>query len=334
MRIVFDIDFGSTYSQTYFGIYDFDTNTLEYISQTRLEERVRKGYQVTDLAMKKVDGLKPQIDIVNTCTYAIPTLQKQEEKREYGRPTKSWLNMTQPIYLKSLKSGLYFVYKNVTFAYQKRKKGNEWGVMLPQGMTVDIGIQILYQLVPYFLCGDVFILQIDTANKEVLDFSSLAQLSNNKRIQISTQSSTFYDTKAIRIAGLAQNIYFEELFKQVKFSLSNFRATNKESLHIIDLSNLYTNEQTKLSAKNDFGFSMYIPDGALMLFPNIENYAQSCKSIYQELESPHKKTETEWINIGNIPKTQDYITIAQKQVSKYALMGKKITDYIFYTTII
>ena len=35
MRIVFDIDFGSTYRQTYLGIYDFDTNTLEYISKSK-----------------------------------------------------------------------------------------------------------------------------------------------------------------------------------------------------------------------------------------------------------------------------------------------------------
>ena len=339
MRIVFDIDFGSTYRQTYLGIYDFDTNTLEYISKSKLEEKVRKGYQVTDLAMKTVDGLKPQLDIINTCIYSIPTLQKLD-KREWDKQDQTCLTMTQPIYLKNLRSGLCFNYKNVTFTYQKRKNSDEWTVRLPKGMTAEIGIQTIYQLVPYLLCGNVFIIRFDGVNQRVWDFSALTQLSNTKCIQLFSYNPLFCDNPlycdkvAVRLSGLVQNLRFDGLFD---VCITNNSASNKANLNIVDLSNLYCNEQTKLDDHNLYLFSQNILGGMLMLFPNMGDYAQKCKEAYDRFglnNSSVKRNKLEWINIGNIPKHSDYIITAKKQVAKYSLMGKNIADCIFYTTII
>ncbi len=324
MRIVYDIDFGSTYSKTHLGIFDFETNTLEYIAKTKLEEKVKKGYQVQDLALKPGTN---EIDIVGTVIHPIPMLQKQTDVGSYNK--KSWFVLNQPIYFKNIKSGMYFIYKNVTFAYQKRKKGNEWGVVFPQGMKPDVGIQILYQLVPYLMCGSVFILRLEDTLNEVMDFSALASLSNTKEIQLITGKQLFKSRAAIRIAGLMQNLQFGSLFNEGGSSLD---GTKLDNLKIVDLSNIYTNEKTDINSYEFFEYARNIPAETLLLFPNIENFAKNSQEGH--LRGCKGNQVIEWINLGTIPKKSEYVVEAKKQVAKHSLMGKNIEKYIFYATIV
>ena len=327
MRVVFDIDFGNTNSQMHFGIYDSDINTLEYISRTKLEEKVRKGYVVQDLAMKDVPGLKPQIDVINTVVHSIPQLQKQTEVGSYNK--KSWLVLNQPIYFKNLKSGLYFIYNQVTFAYQKRRGGNEWTVMIPSGMKLENGFNVLFQLVPYLLCGDVFILHFDTSFVSVLDLSVLAPLSKTKRLQIfSDNRDIVTHNTAIKVGGLLQNIDITNLMNR-KQTYVNLEGKN--GLRVIDLTELYVDNKTPTNIEPYIQFAENIQAYTLLLCPNIPNYAKECKST--NILGRFGDKDIEWIDVGNYSKKSDYIGLAKKQIAKYSLMGKKIEDYIFYATI-
>lgn len=320
MRVVFDIHFGTTGKQTHFGIFDFDTNTLEYFSQTKLEGMLKKGYVVQDLAVKKEEGTL-SIDIINTTVHVIPQLHKQDNAQGYG--VKQGLVMTQPIYLKNLKTGLYFNYQNAVFTYQKRKKGDEWGVMFAPNMPLDNAIQLLYQMAPYLLCGDVFKLRVNHNLTDVHDYSALAQLSNTKCIELMLEGAMFKNIGAVRMAGLMQNLKFGSLFNGVN--------SEKDNLNIIDLSNIYTDKNTDINSIEFFDYAHNIPANTLLVCPNISNFVENSKAGHLRGNDVNKNID--WINLGVLPKNCDYISEAKKQLAKQKLMGKDIKQFIFYVII-
>lgn len=323
MKVLVHIYFGNRIGTAYYGIYDYDTNTLQYLLTDEVLKLVKQGCNIHGLALSRdvngnITGVQNIYSERQTVPFFTPYQAVESAVKIHGSDNKNvqGYKMLQPVHICNLMPKMYVFYKDVNFIYNvKRNKTIELGVFnayLPYSEIAKITSEVLT------LIDNVSGVSIYVRDTNTLDLSAFAPLS--QRYKVTFQGKELQSIN-IKISGIGDNI------------VSDF-IRNDNRIALLDLSELYSQKLNNY----DFNLITYLKKGSLLLLPNNTNLVNLVvRSIMDKKSESAGRTLTDTENhvtyMGTFSKTEDYMTRIERMRTKYKLFNTKADDLIYIATL-
>ena len=313
MRIVADVNYGTFDTKVKYAIYDYDTNTIEYISSTKLIKKVQKGYVVEGLVLRNIDPHYPTATVVDVQHTTIKLPEGMTKARsEYKEKVTDNFCIERPIYFKNIPSHFKIRYKGCDFIYEKHLKSEDkWTIFLPESAvaTFKESAHAIMELLPYLPKVDVLSIQSVVEYTDTLDLSDLAPLSNYYKLDYDITANM---CKSVKISGFAENINAHKLYS----TLAN--------VQLLDLSDL----EMRISGHGCYLSGLdIVPVQSLILLPPNAEFLQNTMMYYKRTK---KKSEDYTFDgrdgilyLGFFHK-KDYQYQLKTEMAKHVLLGKSM----------